>query len=139
MGFFNKLFGKQRGGSIVGNLIRGVASSATGGILGSGAALSARNNREDDKKFDSAVAAQVAETLAKQPSFQAGKKIGVPISAQVNKITDSPEAKKIKQNIMLDYLKDNWIKIVGGLIGIVLLIFVVRYFLKKGVRGSFKI
>lgn len=37
MGFLSGLFKKKPGGTFFGNLIRGVTSSATGGMLGSGA------------------------------------------------------------------------------------------------------
>lgn len=39
MGFFKNLFKRKEGGTVVGNLLRGGASAATGGILGSGAGL----------------------------------------------------------------------------------------------------
>jgi len=38
MSLFKNLFKKKPGGTLVGNLLRGVANQATGGILGNGAA-----------------------------------------------------------------------------------------------------
>lgn len=50
MGFFSKLFKRKKGGTFVGNLIRGVSSKYTGGILGSGAGLAKWEAKQEGKE-----------------------------------------------------------------------------------------
>lgn len=71
MGLFKSLFGKKPGGSIVGNLLRGAANKATGGILGNGVALAARNQREQQKAYEQSL----KDTSANQ-SYQFGQQFG---------------------------------------------------------------
>jgi len=73
MGLFSNLFKKSSGGSIFGNFLRGASNKLTGGVLGNGAALAARNGREADQQTKDIIAAQVKAALGANPAYNAGK------------------------------------------------------------------
>ena len=50
MGFFKNIFKRKKGGTTVGNLIRGVASSVTNGAFGNGRDLSIWEAKQEQKK-----------------------------------------------------------------------------------------
>lgn len=92
MGFLGKLFKRKKGGTLVGNLIRGVANTASGGILGNGQQLL---KDEPEQKV----------LLPQNPTYQAGQNIGTNINDQIQQI---PVVVQYKQNAIVDSLKKNW-------------------------------
>lgn len=76
MGFFKKLFKRKPGGTMFGNLLRGVSSQVTGGILGSGIGLQQWEQKEAQKAHNQQ---QIAN---QQAALNAGKQFGAAINNQ---------------------------------------------------------
>ena len=133
MGFFKKLFKKKRGGSFVGNLIRGVASNATGGILGSGAGLAKWEAKQDQKEYDAALQKAVNEKLQQNAAFIKGQQTAQNngLSNIPDRYLDTPQGKKAKNTVVKSWFKDNWWKVV---IPAVALLFGVFHFAKKSAQ-----
>ena len=74
MGFLGNLFKKKPGGTLVGNILRGVASNATGGILGSGAGRIELGQTQTNKELALAQG-QVVPTVGQQALQIAGTAI----------------------------------------------------------------
>lgn len=128
MGFLSGLFKRKKGGTFVGNLIRGAASKATGGILGSGAGLAAWEAKEAQKVTDG-LHDQIANLTSKMNSKQMGADLVT--STLKNSPVDktSPNA---GESVVLETLKSNWGYILGGLIGLGGLIYLLVRLTKKG-------
>ncbi|OUS02883.1 hypothetical protein A9Q86_02210 [Flavobacteriales bacterium 33_180_T64] len=131
MGFFSKLFKKKRGGSFFGNLIRGVANKATGGILGSGAQLQKR-----EEQFQARAAKEAEEQAYKNfkstKSFNLGSQVGNQLEPHVAKFTeDSDAAKKLQNKQVKAWLTRNWWKV-----AIPVVLVIAGIFLFKGKRKT---
>ena len=131
------LFGRKVGGTFMGNLLRGAASKVSEGMFGQGVNLGKWEAKQRGEKFDNAVASQVREATQKSSGFQAGAEVGLSIKPEVDKITNSPQAEKIKMNLAITWLKDNAIKIGGFLIFIVLVVLGFKY-INKGFSKPWK-
>lgn len=124
MGFFSKIFKKKKGGTFFGNLIRGVASTATGGVLGSGKKLAEWQAKEEQKEYEQALAEQQA-LIKNSAGYKQGADIAQPFSGV---LTDSPEAKKLQNNQVKAWLKRNWYIVA---IPVVALVGAVIYFARR--------
>jgi hypothetical protein len=76
MGFFKNLFKKKKGGTLVGNLIRGVASSASGGLLGQGRELAKWEAQQEANKSKLAHPLAI-KTSKKIPKFLSDRIAGL--------------------------------------------------------------
>lgn len=108
MGFFKNIFKKKKGGTFFGNLIRGVSSKATGGILGSGAELAKWEAEQAQKEQDAMLKQQIENTSA----YKAGSAIGLTAKPYVDGALASPPVENAKKAMILDWLKANWLKII---------------------------
>lgn len=103
MGLFKNLFKRKKGGTLVGNLIRGVANSATGGILGNGSMLI-----KDEPVNNPTI------KVANPNAYQIGQNLGVNATPYVKPHLDS-----LEKEAELNYLKKNWWKLLIGLVSII--------------------
>lgn len=116
MGFLSGLFKRKKGGTKLGNMLRGVASTATGGLLGSGAGLKAW---EESQNLSEIQDLKMQLMKANQPNkgFQAGQnfvtKVALPLTegGQPNPT--------IGQSVLTESLKKNWYFIAGGVLALV--------------------
>ncbi|WP_142786097.1 hypothetical protein [Changchengzhania lutea] len=130
MGFFKKLFKKKKGGTFFGNLLRKGANVATGGILGSGAGLAARDARDEQREYDAAVAAQDARNAA---ASRIGTKIGTALQPTVKRLTDSAPVQDAKKAFTKAWFKKNMMKIIGGVVALIgTTVLIMWLFKKKG-------
>ncbi|AGO49231.1 structural protein [Cellulophaga phage phi18:4] len=129
MGFFKNIFKKKKGGTFLGNLVRGVSSSATGGILGSGAGLAKWEAEQAQKEQDAMVAQQVQNSSA----YKVGTAVGLQAKPYVDAVKNSEEVADAKKSMILDWLKTNWIKL---LIPIVLLTLLVVWLIRRNKNGN---
>jgi len=122
MGFFSNIFKRKTGGTWVGNLIRGAASKVSGGILGSGAGLAAWQKGEDIRLNHTAEAQK--QEIADLQNQLATKKLGANL---VDNVVQTVGAKKTSPNlgesVILTTLKSNWAYILGGLLVLVLAVY----------------
>lgn len=110
MGFFKNLFKKKKGGTLLGNLVRGVANKASGGILGNGVQLAKNDAKIEQREYNQAVQVEAQRQLAKNPAFQAGQ-------TATSKIT-IPGVPSIPSESKMDlkaYAKKYWGYAVGAL------------------------
>ena len=132
MGFFKNIFKKKKGGTFVGNLIRGVASTATGGVLGSGAGL-ANWEAEQEAKELNALKAQIASQQKQINAKQFGADL---VNSAIKNGTGGQTDPNVGESIVLTTLKKWW--------WAVLLLFVAFgtavYFIArpKGSKSNFK-
>lgn len=128
MGFFGNLFKKKKGGTFFGNLLRGASNIATGGILGSGAQLAKNDEKLAQAEFEKAKALENANSK-NSTAFQIGAALGSPLKKPFNKVvTESDASKKLQNQQIMAWFKRNWIKIVGGIVSIVAIIFLIKKF-----------
>ncbi|TJY33384.1 hypothetical protein [Pontimicrobium aquaticum] len=129
MGLFGNLFKKKKGGTFFGNLLRGVSSAATGGILGSGAGLAKWEAEQNQKEYDAAVKKQAQEMLKNNPAYNAGRNLGEPYAGAINQAVNNSEAAKELQNQQVKaWFKRNWYYLVGAIV----VIGGIWWYMKKG-------
>lgn len=117
MSFFKNIFKKKPGGTFVGNLIRGVANKYSFGLLGNGAMML----KEGETAQNNDSAARVRE--AAQNAIE---------GAAINrKVTDSTGSS------LKEWFTNN-AKIIGGVVGLILLGITVKFvfFKQKYSRGG---
>lgn len=115
MGFLSGLFKRKKGGTFVGNLIRGVANKATGGVLGNGADLAKWEAEQAQKEFDK----QYQETKAKLAQNQAYNQ-GSTLGNQFNVMdANDPRVGATKKEAMKNFLKDNIAWVIGSFVAII--------------------
>lgn len=114
MGFLSGIFKRKKGGTFVGNLIRGAASKATGGILGSGAGLAAWEAKEAEKKTEG-LQNQIAHLTSKINSKQMGADL---VSSTIKNSPVDKTSPNAGESVVIETLKSNWAYILGGLIGV---------------------
>lgn len=112
MGFFKNIFGHKKGGSFVGNALRGASSAFTGGLLGSGAGLA---NWEQSQAIEEAKDEIVASNTGREVGRNVVEKVLAPAVA-----SGPSNQPKIGQSIFLESLKKYWYFIVLGIVAIVL-------------------
>lgn len=126
MGFFKTLFKKKKGGTFFGNLIRGAANKATGGILGNGVQLAKNDAKIEQREYNQAVQAQVQKQLRASQAYQAGQTAtpsvvgkSANLRATLPGESDTPSGK----TDVGAWLKKNWYFVAGpvGLIVVVVL------------------
>lgn len=133
MGFFKNIFKKKRGGTVVGNLIRGVASTATGGALGSGVALKNWEAKQDAKEKQ-ALHNEIASLRKSIDGRQMGEDLVK--SAVKNGAASGQTDPNLGEHIVLTTLKKHWAYITGGLLVVGLMIYLLTR--KKNSGGKFK-
>ncbi len=119
MGFFSNIFKKKKGGTVVGNFIRGVASTATGGVLGSGVGL-ANWEAEQEAKKDAALKAELKDLRRQIDSKQLGADLVN--SAVSNGVASKQSSPNMGENIVLETLKKHWYWFAGAMVVLALLI-----------------
>lgn len=131
MGFFSNIFKKKKGGTFVGNLIRGAASTATGGVLGSGAGL-ARWEAEQDAKVMNDLQKQIQDLKSYN-----GKQVGSDLvnSAINNGLASKQTSPNMGESIVLTTLKKHWMWFLGAA---VVLVGVLYYFASGNKKGNSK-
>ena len=95
MGFFSNIFKKKKGGTLFGNLLRGAASTATGGILGSGAGLAKWEAEQEQIEYDKAYKA-TQERLQQNAAYNAGRSTGNMINLSSD--PNDPAVKQTEKN-----------------------------------------
>lgn len=113
MGFLKNIFKKKEGGSKLGNLLRGVSSSFTGGILGSGAGL-AKSDAEFARRREEEA---IRNFMATPPITPNGyKQLGQNLvdNTMVPFMTNGQgqTSPMIGQSVFYATMKKNWIAIV---------------------------
>lgn len=98
MGFFKSIFKKKKGGTLVGNLIRSVASGYTGGVLGSGANMIPLDDEPQKQNV--------------QTSQELAQKI---VSKTINP-QELEAVKDVKNKTFIEGLKQNIGYVIGGLV-----------------------
>ena len=114
MGFLKNIFKRKKGGTLVGNLLRGVSSAATGGILGSGAGLAAWEAKQDQKELEQYRQAQLD---GRQMGANLVNNVAVPAMASANG-GNTPGGNKIGQSVFFETLKQKWYYAVGAVLAI---------------------
>jgi hypothetical protein len=94
MGFLSKVFKKKKGGTLFGNLIRGVANTASGGILGNGAQM-----------LKDSPADKVILPVSQNPTYVGGQNIGQTVNEQIQQI---PQVQSIQNSVQMQWVKKNW-------------------------------
>lgn len=117
MGFFKNIFKRKKGGTFFGNLIRGVASTATGGLLGTGKDLAEWQSKTEQKEYQQALA-ENQRLIQQSVAFKQGSEIAQPFS-QV--ITNSPEAKQLQNQQAKAWFTRNWWVVAIPLVSIIAL------------------
>ena len=120
MGFFKNIFKKKKGGTLVGNLLRGVSSAATGGILGSGAGLAKWEAEQEQKEMERLYGKASLPAVSGGGVAYDGRQIGrnlvngvvVPAAAS----NGGAGGSNIGENVILETLKKRWYYVLGGLI-----------------------
>lgn len=114
MGFLSNIFKKKKGGTFVGNLLRGASSSVTGGILGSGAGL-AKWEAEQAQKEQDAYYQQLSKQQidARQLGQDLVNKVAVP-----NMAGGGANQPNIGQNVFMETVKQKWYWFVAAAAGI---------------------
>lgn len=116
MGFLSNIFKKKKGGTFVGNLLRGGASAFTGGLLGSGAGLQKWEAEQAQKEQE-----QMFQQLAQQnQGYNVGQNLvkGVAVPAMANGGGNQPN---VGESVFMETMKKRWyipagvIAFVGGL------------------------
>ena len=130
MGFFSNIFKKKKGGTFAGNLIRGVVSNATGGILGNGSQLRAWEAEQEQKKFDNLT--DQIQSL-KQQNAQSAHSIGA--NAVMSAKQKAGLATEEEENKVLGFLKKYWYWFTGGAAA---LIGGIWYFVNRKSNNKFK-
>lgn len=152
MGFFSNLFKRKPGGTLLGNLARGVLNKATGGILGNGSQLAKWEREQAEKQGQtSAVRGALprmtsplfnqpqktpqqtaqAQVFQRTPAYQMGSELGAPLKPYVDQAKNSESAQEIKKTMVKDWLKENAFKLGGALVGLSLITFLILRQTKK--------
>lgn len=126
MGFFKKLFKRKKGGTFFGNLLRGVAGKATGGILGSGAGLARWEAEQDQKAYDAEQLRITQERIKSSKGYQTGSSHDLNL---IEKAMNSDAGKKLKKAALKEQFKKYWWAFAGG--GLALLLLILKAFQKK--------
>lgn len=125
MGFLSGIFKKKKGGTLVGNLLRGGASAMTGGLLGSGQGLA---NWEAEQAREQQQALSTLRTPQYNPNqgIDIGRNLvnNVAVPAMANGGGNSP---KVGENVIKETLKNKWYMVVGALGAVV----AVTYFITR--------
>ena len=114
MGFFKKLFKRKKGGTFFGNLLRGVSSTATGGILGSGSGLAKWEQKQAENEAVSGTNMLIKRQ--RQKIQQLSEKIGNQARPHVNKALQTDEAADVQKAFSKAWLKANVWKLLTGLL-----------------------
>jgi hypothetical protein len=134
MGFFKKLFKRKKGGTMFGNLLRGAASAATGGVLGSGAGLAAWEAKQENS--DPANALRTFNLTGSMPAQgNNGRQIGRDLLNNViipNTGNGTQTNSTMGASIMTAQMKKKWYIPVG----IILLVISATYFIVNGRKGK---
>ena len=131
MGFLGGLFKKKAGGTMVGNLLRGVANKATNGILGNGAGII--NQEQEDILYlpDTDFIAKYGYTKAviqKQMETGVAPPVLLPTANISPAKSNQVETEKVK---LMDKIKDFFKTSEGKIVGYILVIGVVIFLWKK--------
>ncbi len=118
MGFFKNIFKKKKGGTLFGNLIRGVANKASGGVLGNGEQLAKWEAEQAQKEQEAMVQQQILNSTA----YKAGSVIGAGAQPTIDKVANSDGVQDAKQTLIMAWLKANAMKIVLPVILLTILI-----------------
>ncbi|ASQ41220.1 structural protein [Flavobacterium phage FLiP] len=116
MGFLKKVFKRKEGGTFLGNIIRGVASNYTGGILGSGAQM--KKGPSVQEQIDQALANSQAGASQQQVVSSPAPSPLDPLSAKLNDFL----SKSTKDVTIQGGLDKNTKWYIGGALGAVLLV-----------------
>ena len=132
MSFFKKLFKRKKGGTFIGNLIRGVANKATGGILGNGVGLAKWEAKQEKKEYNKAVQDEVNKRLKQSQAYNQGVNYGGQAMGQLTPMTQpyvgglAPKSytneTAATTTSAKDWLKKNWLMIAAPLVAIVTLV-----------------
>lgn len=106
MGFLKNIFKKKPGGTLLGNLVRGVSSAATGGILGSGANRIEVGQTQTNAQLAQA-AAEAQNTTYTNPTI-AGLQ-----AAAVTGVANTPQIQAAAATGIMEKMKQNWVALVA--------------------------
>lgn len=108
MGFLQDLFAKKPGGTVVGNIIRNVASSVTGGVLGTGAGIINQQQYDLTHMSDADYEAKYAVHKNGTPIVGATPNPAIRLPEQVYADLSKPQETKAKIKSGLAALKKFW-------------------------------
>lgn len=117
MGFLSKIFKRKKGGTFLGNMLRGASSKLTGGILGSGAGLEAWEEGQADKEIlDLKKQLMISKSNRLDGRALGGDIVNSTIKQGVAQPQNSPNA---GEHIILTTLKKWWWAVSLGLIALI--------------------
>lgn len=128
VGFFKKLFKRKKGGTFFGNLLRGVSSTATQGVLGGGSDLARWEEKQAIAEQQAYDKAQAGRAVKSSTGFRTGQELGAPLGAKTQALANTPEGKEIQKNLVMGWLKKKWYLVVTPIV----LIIGVTWFMSKG-------
>lgn len=122
MGFFSNIFKKKKGGTFFGNLVRGVANTATGGILGTGKELATWQAKTEESEYNKALA-ENQRLIEQSKGFGMGSEMGAPLKGEVdNFMNDSDVAKQVQNQQVQAWVSRNWWVIALPVVGVTALV-----------------
>jgi hypothetical protein len=128
MGFLSNLFKRKPGGTVIGNLFRGVASAASGGILGNGAMMISQQDADKRDLTDADYEKKYSQTKA-----------GVPVQAQTvvdpntGQVVTTPATGVTFASKVKDFFKQPMVRLLLALAsGIGIVILIIKLVRKKG-------
>lgn len=130
MGFLDGLFKKKRGGTFVGNLLRGAANTVSDGLIGNGAQLSKWESEQDELDYKEQYKKR-KESLLDNPAYNIGNQIGNASNKHLPPI-DEDVRKNVTSNAIGVLLKKYALYIAGGLLALILCIwFIIKKLAKN--------
>ena len=112
MGFLDGLFKKKRGGTFVGNLLRGGVNTVTDGLLGNGSALAKWEAEQDELDYKEQYKKRNG-SLLENGAFNIGNQLGGIVDRHTPPI-DEDIKKNVRDNAIGILLKKYAFHIVGG-------------------------
>jgi len=124
MGFLSGLFKRKEGGTFFGNLIRGAASNATGGLLGQGKDLAKWQSGQEQSDYEEALAKNQQLILQSQGYNDGVALSNDPANALKEFTQNSSEAQKFQNGQVTAWLKRNWLMVTIPLVSVVTVVIV---------------
>jgi hypothetical protein len=119
MGFFKNIFKRKKGGTKVGNFLRGSASAMSGGLLGSGQGL-AKWEAEQRGQISPVSTIQPSQPFFSSPAYQGGQSLVNNTIPQMATSGNTPPSPTVGSSIMRESLKKKWhviLLVAGALVG----------------------
>lgn len=121
MSFFKNLFKRKPGGTFFGNLLRGVANKATGGLLGNGAMMISQEDADKRDLSDADFIAKYGKTKTNVPvqSVQPNPNI-MSVSQSLDNNTKN-QVNDGKRQALMETIKKRWYLVLFPVVLIIVL------------------